>query len=68
MKHYAISPNKDTTAWYIKPEDVAVSEEYDNLDKAIEAGERMAKENRPSKLIILNKYHEEEETRTYGDE
>lgn len=67
MKNYSVAPNRNATAWYIKLEDVAVEEKYDKLDKAIEAGERMAQENKPSTLTILNKYHEVEEERTFDD-
>ncbi|WP_174615683.1 DUF2188 domain-containing protein [Virgibacillus ihumii] len=65
MKHYTVAPNKDATAWYVKIEDVAPTEEYDKRDKAIEAAEETAKENKPSTLSILTKEHEVEEKRTY---
>lgn len=65
MKHYSVAPNKDATAWYVKIEDVAPTEEYDKKDKAIEAAEETAKENKPSTLSILSNEHEVEEKRTY---
>lgn len=61
MKHYTVAPNKDATTWFIKMEDIAPLEEYDKLDKAIEAGERIARENKPSTLAILTKDHDVEE-------
>lgn len=67
MKNYTIAPNKDATAWFVKLEDIAVEEEYDNLDKAVEAGERIAEDNKPSTLTILNKFHEEDEKRTFDN-
>lgn len=67
MRNYTVAPNKDATTWFIKIEDVSPLEEYDKFDKAIEAGERVAQENKPSTLTILNKDHEFEEKRTYED-
>lgn len=65
MKHYTVTPNKDATTWLIKIEDVAAPEEYDKYDKAIEAGERIAQEHKPSTLTILTENHEVKEKRTF---
>ncbi|ASK62320.1 hypothetical protein CFK37_09205 [Virgibacillus phasianinus] len=65
MKHYTVTPNKDATTWFVKIEDVAPTEEYDKYDKAINAAVQIAEENSPSKLSILDKYHEVVETRTF---
>lgn len=67
MKHYTVAPNKDAMTWLIKIEDVASLEEYDKLDKAIEAGERIAQGNKPSTLTILAKDHNVQEKRTFED-
>lgn len=67
MKHYTVAPNKDATTWLIKIEDVASPEEYDKYDKAIEAGKRIAQENKPSTLTILTKNHEVKEKLTFDD-
>lgn len=61
MNRYYVVPDKDATAWYVKIEDVAPIEEYDKKDKAVEAGEKMAEENKPSTLIILDNAHEIED-------
>ncbi|HEX7064549.1 MAG TPA: DUF2188 domain-containing protein [Bacillales bacterium] len=66
MNHYTVVSNKDITSWHVKIEDVAPLETYDKKDKAIEAGERLAKQNRPSTLSILDdENHDLEEKRTY---
>lgn len=67
MKHYTIEPNKDATTWFVKVEGVAAPEEYDKYDKAIEAGERMAEENKPSTLTIMTENNEVEQKRTFDD-
>ncbi|MFB4211726.1 DUF2188 domain-containing protein [Shouchella sp. 1P09AA] len=65
MKEYTVTPNKDATTWFVKIEDIAPHEEYDKQAKAIEAGEKLAKENQPSRLIIFDEYHDQQEIRTY---
>ncbi|MEN1967445.1 DUF2188 domain-containing protein [Lentibacillus sp. N15] len=65
MNKYSVAPNKDVTAWYVKLEDVAPTNEYVAKDDAIEKAEQMAKENKPSKVIILDKNHEVAEERTF---
>ncbi|HET7580026.1 MAG TPA: DUF2188 domain-containing protein [Bacillales bacterium] len=67
MKHYTVAPNKDATIWYVKTEDIAPVEEYDKKDKAIDAGEQLAVENKPSTLSILTADHEVAEKRTYDE-
>ncbi|MGM8365288.1 DUF2188 domain-containing protein [Virgibacillus sp. W0181] len=67
MKNYTIEPNKDASAWFVKIEGVGLYEQHDKLDKAIEAGERVASENKPSRLQIMTKDKEVEETRTFKD-
>ncbi|MGV2621160.1 DUF2188 domain-containing protein [Halobacillus sp. ACCC02827] len=65
MKEYSVVPNKDVTGWFVKIEDVAPTDLYDERDTAIEKAEEMAKGNSPSKLSIMNQNHEVEEERTY---
>ncbi|MGP4059291.1 DUF2188 domain-containing protein [Halobacillus litoralis] len=65
MKQYSVVPNKDVTGWFVKIEDVAPTDEYDERDTAVEKAEAIAKENKPSKLSILDQNHEVEEERTY---
>lgn len=65
MKKYSVAPNKDTTAWMVKLEDVAPADSFQAKDDAIAEAEKMAKENSPSKVMILDKNHEIIETKTY---
>ncbi|MBY7144174.1 DUF2188 domain-containing protein [Virgibacillus sp. NKC19-3] len=65
MKKYSVTPNADVSGWFIKLEDVAAEEEYFSKDDAIQAAEKMAQENSPSKLEILDKYHTVIEEKTY---
>ncbi|GGD01700.1 hypothetical protein N780_14495 [Pontibacillus chungwhensis BH030062] len=65
MREYTVAPNKDATEWYVKVEDVAPTDKYEKKDKAIEKAEEMAQEHKPSKLYILDKYHEIEEERSF---
>lgn len=67
MKEYTVEPNKDASAWFVKIEGVGLLEQHDKLDKAIEAGERVAQEDKPSTLKIMTKDKEVEETRTYKE-
>ncbi|MGX4668684.1 DUF2188 domain-containing protein [Cerasibacillus sp. JNUCC 74] len=57
MRTYSVTPNVDATAWFVKLEDVAPEELYDAKDEAIAAAEKMAVENSPSKVQILDKFH-----------
>lgn len=66
MKRYSVVPNKDVTGWFVKIEDVAPTDFYDERDTAVEKAEEMAQENKPSKLQILDQNHEVEEERTFN--
>ncbi|MFC4557619.1 DUF2188 domain-containing protein [Virgibacillus kekensis] len=57
MKEYSVAPNRDATAWIVKLEDVAPEKEYGAKDDAIAEAEKLAKENTPSRLSILDKEH-----------
>lgn len=65
MKKYSVAPNKDASAWMIKLEDVAPSDSFQAKDEAIAVAKKMAVENSPSKLMILDKNHQVMETKTY---
>lgn len=58
MKTYSVAPNVDGTGWFVKLEDVAPEKLYGAKDDAIEVAKQMAAENSPSKLIILDKFHQ----------
>lgn len=57
MKNYSVAPNQDASAWIVKLEDIAPTNEFDAKDDAIAKAEEMAKENSPSKLSVLDKEH-----------
>ncbi|MYL36002.1 DUF2188 domain-containing protein [Pontibacillus yanchengensis] len=65
MNEYTVAPNKDATGWLVKVEDVAPTEHYIDRDSAVEKAEEIAKEHSPSKIYILDKYHEVEEERSF---
>ncbi|GIP62481.1 MULTISPECIES: DUF2188 domain-containing protein [Bacillota] len=65
MRTYSVTPNVDATGWFVKLEDVAPEELYEAKDDAIKAAEQMADENRPSKVQILDKFHQVLEEKRY---
>lgn len=65
MKEFTVAPNKDVTGWYVKVEDVAPTDLYKMRSVAIEKAEEFAKEDTPSKVVILNDQHEIEEERKF---
>lgn len=65
MKNYTVAPNKDAKAWFVKIEDVAPLEQFDKYDKAVEAGFKVAEENKPSTLTILDENHDVRDKRTF---
>ncbi|MBN8236156.1 DUF2188 domain-containing protein [Halobacillus kuroshimensis] len=65
MKEYSVVPNKDVTGWFVKIEDVAPTDLFDERDTAVEKAEEIAKQNKPSRLYILDQNHEVEEERTF---
>jgi hypothetical protein len=54
MKEYTIVPNKDSSGWYVKLEDVAPENLYDNRSIAIDEAEKLAMDNQPSKILVYN--------------
>ncbi|TLS38151.1 DUF2188 domain-containing protein [Pseudalkalibacillus caeni] len=67
MNQYTITPNKDVTGWYVEIEDVAPTNLYQTKAAAIEEGEKIAKNNKPSKLVIMDEDHNVAEERTFGE-
>jgi hypothetical protein len=57
LRTYTVTPNVDASAWFVKLEDVAPEEVYDTKDEAIAEAERMAEENSPSLVEVLDKNH-----------
>lgn len=58
MNMYSVVPNPKATGWLVKLENIAPEEQYNSEEEAIEAAEKLAKENRPSTVRILNMEHE----------
>ncbi|MCE7794018.1 DUF2188 domain-containing protein [Salipaludibacillus sp. CUR1] len=65
MKEYTVRPNKDADAWFLKIEDVAPEQDFDKKNDAIEAGEKVAQENKPSRLVIYNHLNEVEDEKNF---
>ncbi len=65
MKKYSVEPNKDVTGWFVKIEDTAPTDLYDEKSVAIEKAEELAKENKPSKVSIQDENKEVIEERTF---
>jgi hypothetical protein len=65
LRTYTVAPNVDATAWFVKLEDVAPEEVYDAKDEAIAEAERMAEENSPGLVQILDKEHNVIEEKRY---
>ncbi|HET7658709.1 MAG TPA: DUF2188 domain-containing protein [Bacillales bacterium] len=66
MKAYSVVADKDASGWFVKLENDAPTNYYDKKDKAIEAAEQLAQDNKPSKLTIFeDNNHDVKETRTY---
>ncbi|MBA2175126.1 DUF2188 domain-containing protein [Halobacillus locisalis] len=65
MKEYSVVPNKDATGWFVKIEDVAPTDEFDERDKAVEKATEIAEQNKPSRVLIMDKNHEVESERKF---
>ncbi|RBW69099.1 DUF2188 domain-containing protein [Bacillus taeanensis] len=65
MKTYSVVPNKDAAGWYVKIENVAPTDLYDNKEIAVEKAEELARKNKPSKLFIHDKHHEVEDEKSF---
>ncbi|WP_349409925.1 DUF2188 domain-containing protein [Pseudalkalibacillus sp. SCS-8] len=65
MKEYTVVPDRDVTGWDVTLEDTAPVDHFEMKSDAIEFAEKMAKENKPSKLIILDQDREVVEKREF---
>ncbi|PYZ92000.1 hypothetical protein CR194_17540 [Salipaludibacillus keqinensis] len=65
MKEYTVRPNKDADAWFVKIEDVAPEQDYDKKVDAVEAGKKIAEENKPSRLVVYNHLNEVEDEHNF---
>ncbi|ADC51867.1 MULTISPECIES: DUF2188 domain-containing protein [Alkalihalophilus] len=64
MKEFSVVPNKDSSAWMVKVEDVSPVHSYNNKMEAIEKAKELAKEDQPSKISLYDGNHELEEVIT----
>jgi len=65
MKEFTIEPGQHAATWMVKLEGVAPEKIFDKYDEAMEAGKKMAEQNKPSKLIIYNENKEKEDVLTF---
>ncbi|WP_053217991.1 DUF2188 domain-containing protein [Virgibacillus senegalensis] len=65
MKDYSVAPNKNAEGWYVKIEDVAPTDLYSNKADAIAEAEKLASNDTPSRLMILDENHEIVEEKKY---
>lgn len=65
MKKYTVEPGQHAATWMVKLEGVAPAGTYDDYDQAIETGKEMAEKNKPSTLIILDKYKKVQDELTF---
>ncbi|QTN00970.1 MULTISPECIES: DUF2188 domain-containing protein [Sediminibacillus] len=65
MKEYSVTPNKNAEGWYVKIEDVAPTDLYSKKDDAIAEAEKLASNDTPSRLMILDENHEIVEEKKY---
>ncbi|MFC0524267.1 DUF2188 domain-containing protein [Pontibacillus salicampi] len=66
MKEYTVEPNKNTTGWFVKIEGVAPEDEYIDRDEAVAKAEEYAQNNKPSKVYIMDKFHNVEDERSFS--
>lgn len=66
MKEYTVVPNKDESGWYVKIEDVAPTSLYNDQSAAIAEAEKIAKENKPAKVLVENEDHEVVSEKTFS--
>lgn len=66
MNEYSVAPNRDASKWIVKIEDVAPEQTYDDRESAIEEAEKLAQENKPSRVLILNENHEVEDEKSFN--
>lgn len=59
MNEYTVAPNRDASKWIVKIEDVAPTDQYEDQQSAIDEATRIAEQNKPSKVIVLDANHEQ---------
>ncbi|WJY26261.1 MULTISPECIES: DUF2188 domain-containing protein [Sporosarcina] len=57
MNMYSVVPNPEMTGWLVKLEDVAPEQQYGSKDEALDEAKRLAKENTPSVVKVLDQDH-----------
>ena len=57
MNMYSVVPNPEMTGWTVKLEDVAPEHQFDSQTEALEEAKRLAKENAPSVVKVLDAEH-----------
>lgn len=65
MKQFSVAPNADASRWLVKLEDVAPEDSFTSKDEAIRAAEELARENQPSRVLILDQQHQLIEERQF---
>jgi hypothetical protein len=58
IKEYSVVPNKDENLWLVKLEDAAPAAQFGSRSAAVEEAEKMAKDNKPSKVTVMDDNHE----------
>lgn len=57
MYVYNVTPNVDVTGWFVKLSEAVAEDVYDSKDEAIEVATKLAQENSPSKVKIMDVNH-----------
>lgn len=57
MNMYSVVPNPEMTGWMVKLEDIAPENQFESQSEALEEAKRLAKENSPSVVKVLDKDH-----------
>ncbi|AKG03634.1 MULTISPECIES: DUF2188 domain-containing protein [Salimicrobium] len=65
VKEYSVVQNKDKNGWYIKIEDIAPTDFFEDFDSAVSKAEEIAKKNSPSKVLILDQDDNVQEERSF---
>ncbi|WP_368504203.1 DUF2188 domain-containing protein [Alkalihalophilus sp. As8PL] len=65
MKEYSVVPNKDSSAWMVKIEDVSPVHSYNTKMEAIDKAKELAVEDKPSKISLYDGNQELEDVLTF---
>ena len=68
MKEYTVRPEKmgeKANQWYVKIEDTGPTSAFDSIEDAIEEGQKLAEENKPSRLVIYNHMQEKVDEKVF---